>query len=442
MRDPIAVMMQKRAAGIPCGVPSFCTANALVIEAILEQARRFDDAVLIEATSNQVNQFGGYTGMRPADFRDFVWGIADKVGFPRENIMLGGDHLGPLIWASEPESTAMEKAKELVRMFVLAGYRKIHLDTSMRLASDQVNQRLTDETIARRGAELCQACEDAYRELLEENPAAPHPVYIIGSEVPIPGGSQEPEDAVRVTEVSAVEHTVAAYRAEFTRLGLSDAFGHIVALVVQPGVEFGDGEIHHFHASHAEALCEAIGKYDHLVMEGHSTDYQSPRELREMVESGVAILKVGPALTFALREALFALSMIEKELIPAAQRANFAEVLEEAMQRDPDNWKRHYHGSEDVLRQKRKYSLSDRCRYYLSQPMVQTAIEKLFANLDEVQIPLGMLHQYMPFQYPKVRDGKLPCTAAALAKDNVVSMVEDYNYAVKYNYFTAGSLLH
>ena len=160
-----------------------------------------------------------------------------------------------------------------------------------------------------------------------------------------------------------------------------------------------------------------------------------------MVENGVAILKVGPALTFALREALFALSMIEKELVPERQRANFIEVLETAMQQEPGNWKKHYHGTEENLRQKRKYSLSDRCRYYLTQPAVQTAVEKLFENLDRVQIPLGMLHQYMPFQYPKVRDGKLACKAAALAKDNVVSMVEDYNYAVKYNYFTAGSLI-
>jgi tagatose-1,6-bisphosphate aldolase non-catalytic subunit AgaZ/GatZ len=35
--------------------------------------------VLIEATCNQVNQDGGYTGMTPADFRRFVEDIAARV---------------------------------------------------------------------------------------------------------------------------------------------------------------------------------------------------------------------------------------------------------------------------------------------------------------------------------------------------------------------------
>ena len=102
----------------------------------LQQGKRFGDDVLIEGTSNQVNQFGGYTGMRPADYKEFVLGLADKVNFPRERVILGGDHLGPLVWCKEPEESAMAKARDLVREYVLAGYKKIHLDTSMRLGDD------------------------------------------------------------------------------------------------------------------------------------------------------------------------------------------------------------------------------------------------------------------------------------------------------------------
>ena len=47
---------------------------------------------------------------------------------------------------------------------------------------------------------------------------------------------------------------------------------------------------------------------------------------------------------------------------------------------------------------------------------------------------MNMLHQYMPQQYSKVLAGGLKKEAAALAKDCVVTFVEDYNYATKHNY--------
>lgn len=59
MQHPLKAMIEKRKRGIHCAVPSYCTANELVIEAVLEEALRHDDIALIEATANQVNQFGG-----------------------------------------------------------------------------------------------------------------------------------------------------------------------------------------------------------------------------------------------------------------------------------------------------------------------------------------------------------------------------------------------
>ena len=47
---------------------------------------------------------------------------------------------------------------------------------------------------------------------------------------------------------------------------------------------------------------------------------------------------------------------------------------------------------------------------------------------------MNMLHQYMPQQYSKVLAGGLKKKASALAKDCVVTFVEDYNYATKHNY--------
>ncbi len=438
MINPLLEMVEKRKAGIHCGVPSFCCANKIVIEAILDQAKRSDDTVLIEATSNQVNQNRGYTGMTPQDFTDFVYRIADKLRFSHSKIILGGDHMGPLPWVDLPEAEAMANAEVLVRACVQAGYQKIHLDTSMRLGDDPLDKPLEDAVIADRGARLYRACEDEFCKLLQRDPNAVHPVYVIGSEVPIPGGSQEEEDTVAVTTPERFEKTLLAYHQKFIELGLMDAWKYIIAMVVQPGVEFGNREIHHYDRIEAHKLCEELKKYPDIVFEGHSTDFQSPRKLREMVEDGIAIIKVGPALTFALREALFALAHIEDELLgDSPVKSNFAAVLEHEMVSNPKNWVKYYHGSESDMALDRKYSFSDRCRYYFANERVERAVLRLFDNLASVDIPLGMLHQYMPLQYIKVRDGKLRMDPRELAKDGVVALVEDYNYAVKSNYVTS-----
>lgn len=437
-RDVMHEMIFKRNMGIHCGIPSYCTANSLVIEACLQQGKRFGDDILIEGTANQVNQFGGYTGMTPEDFKRQVYGLADKVGFPRERIILGGDHLGPLTWFQEPEASAMEKAEDLVRAYVLAGYKKIHLDTSMRLGDDSKTEPLSVRTIAKRGARLYKVCEEAYQELLKKNPSELRPSYIVGSEVPIPGGEQETEDQVAITKPEDLHETIRIYKEEFDKVGMGELFSSIVGVVVQPGVEFGDENLVRYNRTETVALSRAISEYPGIVLEGHSTDYQSPKQLKEMVEDGVAILKVGPALTFAVREGLFALSYMERELIPENERADFPAVIEKVMLENPKNWEVYYNGTDEEKALKRKYSLSDRWRYYFTVPEVQATIQKLFDNLDSVHIPLGLLHQFMPQQYIKVRDGILTMKAIELVKDQVVERIEDYNYATKYNYMISG----
>src|SRR5262245_39948331 len=132
----------------------------MAVEAALVHALVNDESMAcIEATSNQVNQEGGYTGMRPAGFRDFVYGIADRVGIARSRILLGGDHLGPNPWQEKPAEAAMSAAETMVSAYVTAGFRKIHLDCSMSCADDR--GLLRDETIAQRSARPCAAAERA-----------------------------------------------------------------------------------------------------------------------------------------------------------------------------------------------------------------------------------------------------------------------------------------
>jgi len=373
--------------------------------------------------------------MYPEDFKEMVYKLADKVGFPKSNIILGGDHLGPLVWCNEHEETAMQKAEDLVRAYVAAGYTKIHLDTSMRLADDSREEPLALSSIARRGARLYLACEEEYKKLLEKDPKAEHPVYIIGSEVPIPGGEQSETDTISVTKVEDLEKMLAAYQKEFDRIGMPDAMDNVVGIVVQPGVEFGDENIAYYNRHETVDLCNAVKKYPGLVMEGHSTDYQPTFHLREMVTDGIAILKVGPALTYALREALFALSMIETELFPKEEQSWYMDVLDAVMVEDDSNWNKYYRGTEHEIRLKRKYSLSDRCRYYLQDKRIDVAMNKLFDNINSVKIPHGLLRQFMPNQYIKVREGVLKCEARELVKDHIIEVVEEYNYATKCNYY-------
>ncbi len=429
MKHPIQIMMDRRRQGENCGIASICSANELVIEAALKRAKLLGTPVLIEATANQVNQYGGYTGMLPADYYRLVLQMAAELGVPETQVILGGDHLGPLTWQSLPEAEAMAKSEELVYQYTKAGFTKIHLDTSMKVADDPEGL-LSTETIARRGAILYKAAMKGYEELQAEKPEAMRPVFVIGSEVPIPGGAQEAEDSLSVTKPEAFRDTVATYRRIFAEAGIEDGMKDVVAVVTQPGVEFGDDQVFLYDHDAAMDLCAALKEFPEVCFEGHSTDYQSPQCLKDMVADGIAILKVGPALTFGLRESLFSLSMMEKELVPAEEQANFIETLERVMLENPGNWKKHYHGDDKQLALCRKYSFSDRCRYYIGLPEVVASMNKLFENLRTYKIPMNMLHQYMPISYAKVRDGIIPLDPRELALDGVVLCIADYEYAI------------
>ena len=78
-------LVRRHKSGETVGIYSVCSAHPLVIEAALRLARRTGTVALVEATSNQVNQDGGYTGMRPAAFRERVLALATRVGLPRRN---------------------------------------------------------------------------------------------------------------------------------------------------------------------------------------------------------------------------------------------------------------------------------------------------------------------------------------------------------------------
>jgi D-tagatose-1,6-bisphosphate aldolase subunit GatZ/KbaZ len=424
-------------AGERTGIFSICSANRHVLQAGMHQAHRDRTLVCIESTSNQVNQFGGYTGMTAADFAVYVRSTAAETGFPAGRIVLGGDHLGPHVWQDEPAAAAMAKACELIRSCVLAGYVKIHLDTSMRCADDPGTRHtpLSDETVMERAARLCQVAEEAHALL---PPGSPAPLYVIGTEVPVPGGEQLAGAAPSVTRVDDVERTLRFAQLAFESKGLEAAWRRVIGLVVQPGVEFGDVSIFEYDRAKARPLSRYIESRWHVVYEAHSTDYQASERLKQMVEDHFAILKVGPWLTFAFREAVFALAEIEREWLGERKGTSLSQIretLEAVMIRNPVHWRKYYAGDEAQLRFARKYSYSDRSRYYWPEPEVQAALGRLLQNLTQDPAPLTLLSQYMPLQYAAVRSGQARNLPGDLIRQKILEVMDGYAAAVgAFNY--------
>jgi D-tagatose-1,6-bisphosphate aldolase subunit GatZ/KbaZ len=416
-------MVLRHKAGERVGVTSVCSAHPLVIEATLRHALGTGQPiVLIEATSNQVNQDGGYTGMVPADYRDFVHAIAAKVGFPLGRLVLGGDHLGPNAWTAAPAADALDKADVMVAAYVRAGFRKIHLDCSMSCADDPVP--LPEQTIAERAARLCAAAEAAY-----EGDPAEAPVYVIGTEVPVPGGAAEDLEELAVTSPEAAIATVDMHRDLFRASGLQSAWDRVIATVVQPGVEFDHDKVVDYRPERAAALSRAIEPVEHLVFEAHSTDYQTPAALAALVRDHYAILKVGPGVTFALREALWALDAIEAETMPEGDRAGLRAVTLERMHAEPKNWRKYYHGTGAALDFQLQYSLSDRIRYYWPDAQIAAAQEALFANLRQAPPPLALVSQYLPLAYAAVRAGQATLDPAELVMAHIAATLDAYHGA-------------
>ncbi len=399
---------------------SVCSANAAVLEACFRQAREDESILLIESTSNQVDQEGGYTGMKPVDFVGYVNAIATRVGFPKEMILLGGDHLGPNKWQVLPATEAMDHAGVLVEEYVKAGFQKIHLDTSMFCADDQGNREkpLSDEIVASRAAFLCRAAENAWKEFC---PNGPKPVYVIGTEVPVPGGAQDEEDIIIPTKPEDAARTIEVTRQSFVDEGLADAWERVVAVVVQPGVEYGDDRVFKYNRALAGELSHKIREYDGLVYEAHSTDYQAETELKALVEDHFCILKVGPWLTFAYREALFSLESMEIEILGAGNDglSRLRDTMDRVMLLDPKHWKKYYPGTESQQIFKRKYSFSDRSRYYWPDESINAARNKLIDNLRKNKIPLSLISQFMPYQFYEVLKGKLANDPMELVLDYI-----------------------
>ncbi|MEP0208966.1 MAG: class II D-tagatose-bisphosphate aldolase, non-catalytic subunit [Paracoccaceae bacterium] len=410
-------LIARNRAGDPVGLPCFCTANEHVLRAVLSFAKQTGFPTVIEATCNQVNQFGGYTGMTAADFMGWLAEMATEAGVPMDQLILGGDHLGPNVWKDEPLEQAMEKSRELVKSYVQAGFKKIHLDTSMACGGEP---NPTFEQIAERAADLCAVAEEH----------APNPeelFYIIGTEVPIPGGETEEPDALDVTSVARFNDTIQTHRDAWAARGLDAAWSKIVSVVTQPGVDFGHSSIYPFEPEKARPLSDAILTEDGLTFEAHSTDYQSTEALGDLVKNHFFFLKVGPELTFRFREAVWALASIEEQL-GLEQPSNIRNVIKDQMNANPDNWQSYYSGTEQELNILKTYSYSDRIRYYWTDEKIAAALDGLIVSLKAKPIPQPLMSQaFMGLEF-----GEIPTCPDTLIEGHIQRCVRRYFEAAGY----------
>lgn len=427
-------ILQAHKSGEQIGICSVCSAHPLVIEAALQLDLSSDRHVLIEATSNQVNQFGGYTGMQPANFRDFVLSIAEKIGFPAQRLILGGDHLGPNCWQNEDADTAMRKAEELIAGYVTAGFSKIHLDASMSCADDATP--LAPQTVAARAARLCAVAERVATPQQKQKLT-----YVIGTEVPVPGGESAAIQQVHITRPEDAKATIDMHHQAFIEAGLEAAIERIIAIVVQPGMEFDHSSIIHYQPKLAGKLSAFIATTP-LVYEAHSTDYQTRESYRHLVTDHFAILKVGPALTFALREAIFALANIEQALVAPGEQSQLIAVIDRVMLDEPNYWKKYYHSTFSRSLIDLHFSLSDRIRYYWPHSNINHAVNVMLSNLAQRELPLGMLSQFMPVQFDRVMAGELTPTPHGLIIDKIQDVLRAYRYGCTATTACAGAECH
>ncbi|SNT73609.1 class II D-tagatose-bisphosphate aldolase non-catalytic subunit [Paracoccus seriniphilus] len=364
-------------------LPSVCSAHPDVLTAALLLAEELDRPLLVEATSNQVNHQGGYTGMTPADFIAALRRRATTLGTDPDRLMFGGDHLGPQAWKDQPPENAMREARSMISAYVEAGFTKIHLDCSEGCAGEPAT--LTDAPAAARAAELAGVAEAAAADPSQLR-------YIIGTEVPPPGGARHDDEGIAPTPPERANATLIAHREAFAEAGQQAAFDRVRGLVVQPGLEFAPAHVDRFDISAPDHLSAVLEPWPDLCFEAHSTDYQYPQVFEELARRNFAILKVGPALTFAWREALYALSHIDQWLNGGN---HISELAESVMTQSDGYWKSHYHGSSDHQRLMRHFGLADRIRYYWARPDLSTAVQQLRDRLNAARPPMPLVTQYL-----------------------------------------------
>jgi D-tagatose-1,6-bisphosphate aldolase subunit GatZ/KbaZ len=338
-------------------LPSFCTSNLNVLKSLIIFARYNNLPLLIETTSNQINQYGGYTNLKPKQFVNKIKKIAKNLNFKNE-IIFGADHLGPLPWKHLGANKAIKNAKQLIRAVVTAGYKKIHIDTGMKLKGDKY---LSKKKIFNRSRLIF----DSVKKKKIKNI-----FFVFGTEVPIAGG--ENNFKFKNTKINSIKKDIKEYKK------LKNNF----SLVIEPGLGFSNQKIYKLKMN-SFSKKKILVDSSNLTYEAHSTDYQDLNSLKKLVKNNFKFLKVGPELTFNYLKAIIKLEKIEKIKFKNNLSQIKKKILKE-MEKNQVFWKNYYKGSKKKIEYLKLESYLDRSRYYWNTEKVIHSLKILEKNINSI----------------------------------------------------------
>ncbi len=342
-------------------LPSFCTANFDVIHSIFYYCHINKLPCLIECTSNQVNQDGGYTSNTPKKFANKINKLRKKIKLNQSQLFLGGDHLGPLAWKKNTNKTALKKSIKLINSFLNANFDKIHVDTSTMCKDDVFinNDIIFDRTLKILNSKIIK--KKIYDKFL-----------VIGSEVPLSGSNDD--KTVITTSLEKIKIEALKFRdfLESTHLKKRN-FG----LVIEPGMKYMNSSIK--KPIFTKFLNKKkFSKINNFVFEAHSTDYQPKKILLKLVDNNFKFLKVGPELTYNYSRSLFFMNKIENKFFKNST-SDIKKSILLSMKQNNKYWKEYYDKNNNLLLLNSKL---DRSRYYLNEKNVENSIRILRNNIN------------------------------------------------------------
>lgn len=362
----IFLMTEFRNKIVKKGIPSFCTANFDVIEIIFKFAKINRFPILLESTSNQVNQDGGYTGLKPKNFKNKIYKIASEYRIKKQKLFLGGDHLGPLPWKRLKENKAMENAKELVKQYINAGFKKIHLDTAI-LCLNQ--KKISREEVVSRCTKLIKNIPKKKLNSI---------FFVVGTEVPAAGGGDNVKPIV--TKMNNIKKDYLSYR-KFISKFLSrkkQTFG----LVIDPGIGFQNRTLTKSNFNKINQK-KNFSLKNNFIFEAHSSDYQSLADLKKLCNKNFKFLKVGPELTYFFMRAILLMEKVERNIF--FKNSNLKEVLLLQMDKNKKYWYKYYSKTKYDTEFLKLHSLLDRARYYWDNKKVRQSKKILFKNINSLK---------------------------------------------------------
>lgn len=349
------------------GLPSFCTANFLVLKTLLIFCKKNKLPALIESTSNQVNQFGGYSKNQPKDFIKKINRFIKSSKISKKSIYFGGDHLGPLPWKNNKSSVAMDNSIKLIDLYLKANYQKIHIDTSIQCKDDKL---ITDKIIFAR-------TEYILKNLINKKKLNKI-FFVFGTEVPFAGGNNKKK--FKITQNNKI---ISDYQNFSKLLNSEKLLSKDFALVIEPGMKFKNNSITKPKFKNFE-VNRKFSKKNKFYFEAHSTDYQDLETLKKLVKNNFKILKVGPELTYNLIKSLLFMQEIEEVFL--GRKSNFQKTIIKNMLFNNFYWKDFFkRGNKKKFQKNLLNSFYDRARYYLSYNDVVNSIKILEININKIK---------------------------------------------------------